>query len=218
MKIILPFRNKEKYPLTQRFGVKYLYRGKIAAHKGIDYGVPNFTPIIAPFDGIVTRITPERNYGYGHAVYLEGKDKKKGVHLALLAHLDHETVKVGYNMKRGQIVGYSGRSGFWRGVNGYHLHFGISVDGVFVDPLPLLKIKDVPDEHLFNQNDDTVKAFLGSYTIQKGDTLWGISRKYYNTGCHFMEIYLANQDILSSPKLIHPGIQIRIPALKNNGK
>lgn len=215
MKIILPF--KGEYPLTQKFGVKFLYQGETATHKGVDYALPNITKVIAPFDGKVRRTTPGRSYGYGKAVYLEAKDKSKGRVEALMAHLDTITVEEGWNIKQGQQVGFSGRSGFWRGVNGYHIHFGISINNIYVDPFELLNIKDPSQSNLFNQDDSKLKSFLGSYTVQPGDNLWKISEKYYKNGGHFIEIYNVNQDILKNPNLIHPGDVLRIPALKNLG-
>lgn len=217
MKIIHPFRTPEKFPMTQRFGVKFRYAGKIATHKGVDYGLPNLTPIIAPFDGIIKRTSPDRTTGYGKAVYLETHDPKQGLILALMAHLDNIQVKEGYKIKKGNMIGDSGRSGFWRGVNGYHIHFGISIDGHFVDPLPLLKQRDTMDGDLFNQDDSSVKAFLGNYTVKVGDTLWNIAQQYYGNGGHYMEIFRVNEDVLQNPNLIHPGQFLRIPVLKNNG-
>jgi len=217
MKIILPFQTPDKYPITQKFGVKYLYQGKIATHKGVDFGLPKLTRLISPVDGIVKRITPERTSGYGKAVYIETRHKNGAIYIFLLAHLNEITVKEGWKLKAGQSVGYSGRSGFWRGVNGYHLHFGISVSGHFVDPLPLLKHIDPDELNLFNKDDDSLKVFHGNHVVVEGDSLWKIAEKFYGNGGHFMEIYLVNEDQLKNPHLIYPGQVLKIPVLKNKG-
>ena len=217
MKIALPFLEPSKYPLTQKFGVKFMYQGKLATHKGVDYAMPKLTPLKAPFDGKIIRITPERNYGYGKAIYIEATDDQKGTVIALLAHLSSIDVELGMKVKRGNIVGFSGRSGFWRGVNGYHLHFGIKVNGYYIDPLEFMKMNSEQEISLFNYEDDALKTFLGQYIVKHGDTLWSISEKYYGNGGHYMEIFLVNEDVLKNPNLIHPGDVLRIPALKNKG-
>ena len=42
-----------------------------------------------------------------------------------------------------------------------------------------------------------------SYTVVKGDTLWGISKKFYGTGAKYMTIYNANVDIIESTAKAH---------------
>ena len=213
MKITLPFHSPEKYILTQKFGEKFIYHNQPCTHKGIDYAMSKGTKIIAPFDGVVKRITPERTTGYGIAVYIEAFNGKDRIEV-ILAHLSVAIAEEGWKVKRGDFVGLSGRTGFWRGVNGYHIHFGISVNGIYVNPLPLLKIKENQEISLF---DDKSKCLLGKYIVSVGDTLWDISEKYYGNGGHYMEIFRVNEDILARPNLIKPGQVLRIPTLKNLG-
>ena len=47
-----------------------------------------------------------------------------------------------------------------------------------------------------------------TYTVQKGDTLGAIARKY---GCTVSEIMAANSDLIKNPNLIYAGWQLRIP-------
>ena len=51
-----------------------------------------------------------------------------------------------------------------------------------------------------------------TYTVQKGDTLWKISRQFYGSGKDWRKIFQANQDTISNPDKIKSGIEIRIPA------
>lgn len=217
MKITLPFNDIEKYPLTQKFGERFLYGGKMCSHKGLDYAMPKFTRIIAPFDGRVFKITPDRTTGYGKAVYIEAKDENGARVEAIMAHLESIFVEVNYKVKRGDLIGQSGRTGFWRGVNGYHIHFGISISGNYIDPIPLLKKEYEQRYNLFNMDDASLKSFLGMHIVQEGESLWTIAQKYYQNGGHFMEIYKANEDIIENMNLIYPGQAIRIPALNNLG-
>jgi hypothetical protein len=49
------------------------------------------------------------------------------------------------------------------------------------------------------------------YTVQAGDSLASISRRFYGTPQHWKKIYMANQAILTSPDAIKPGITLSIP-------
>ncbi|MFU8848264.1 MAG: Cell division protein CpoB [Opitutales bacterium] len=50
-----------------------------------------------------------------------------------------------------------------------------------------------------------------SYTVQSGDTLTTISRRFYGTPSRWMDIYQANRDRLSSENSLRVGQEIRIP-------
>ena len=58
-----------------------------------------------------------------------------------------------------------------------------------------------------NPPTDNVLAFV-AYTVQKGDTLWTIAKKY---GCTVAQIVAANSDLIKNPNLIRPGWQLEIP-------
>jgi len=49
------------------------------------------------------------------------------------------------------------------------------------------------------------------YTVQKGDTLQKISRKFYGTTRKWNKIYDANSDTLKGPDKIYPGQVINVP-------
>lgn len=55
------------------------------------------------------------------------------------------------------------------------------------------------------------EVMFTEYTIQEGDTLQKISKKFYDTYRRWNEIYEANKDVISSPDRIKPGKVIRIP-------
>ena len=50
-----------------------------------------------------------------------------------------------------------------------------------------------------------------SHTVQKGDTLWAIAKKYYGNGNQYPKIASANPAI-KNPNLIYPGQILSIPA------
>ena len=51
-----------------------------------------------------------------------------------------------------------------------------------------------------------------SYTVQPGDTLWGIAAAHYGDGVQWQRIYEANRGIVSDPALILVGQQLTLPA------
>ena len=49
------------------------------------------------------------------------------------------------------------------------------------------------------------------YSIEKGDTLWEISTKFYDDGSKYTHIVDANLEVIKNADLIYPGQAIRIP-------
>jgi nucleoid-associated protein YgaU len=49
------------------------------------------------------------------------------------------------------------------------------------------------------------------HTVLEGETLSGISQKYYGTASGWQKIYVANRKLLSSPDRIRPGMRLIIP-------
>lgn len=53
------------------------------------------------------------------------------------------------------------------------------------------------------------------HTVAKGETLWGIARKYYGQGWKWDKIKNANMDRLKKGTVIHPGLVLVIPSIRN---
>lgn len=49
------------------------------------------------------------------------------------------------------------------------------------------------------------------HIVKKGDTLWGLSKKYYGNGSDYMKIFNANKDKIKNPNLIIDGWKLVIP-------
>lgn len=49
------------------------------------------------------------------------------------------------------------------------------------------------------------------YTVVAGDTLSGISKKFYGDAKQYQKIFEANRDILTNPDQIKPGQSLKIP-------
>lgn len=52
---------------------------------------------------------------------------------------------------------------------------------------------------------------IKTYTVKKGDTLWGIAKKYYGNGAKYPTIYNANKGKIKNPNLIYVGQVFTIP-------
>ena len=50
-----------------------------------------------------------------------------------------------------------------------------------------------------------------TYTVQSGDTLSAIAKKFYGNANAYMKIFEANKPMLSHPDKIYPGQLLRIP-------
>jgi len=120
VKIRLPFNGS--FRITQHFGARYAWYIKIAGypHNGIDYATPMNTAILACDDGEIVYAdnTPDAD-GLGINI-----KHKWGI--SQYWHFKRITAKLGAKVKKGEIIGYSGRSGW---ATGPHLHFGIKVQG-----------------------------------------------------------------------------------------
>ncbi len=104
------------YPITLDFGEVYEpYYTKEKPHKGIDYGCPEETPIVAAADGWVLTVGYEPN-GYGNYIIILHQDNTGTVY----AHLHHVATFLNARVQKGDVIGYSGNTG---NSTGPHLHF-----------------------------------------------------------------------------------------------
>jgi murein DD-endopeptidase MepM/ murein hydrolase activator NlpD len=104
-----------------------LYSGH--GHDGLDIGTPIGTPVMAALDGTVlatgnTDATKGCQGGsFGKWIMLEHND---GLN-TMYAHLSQIGVTPGQKVTTGEVIGYSGETGY---ATGPHLHFGVYVSSV----------------------------------------------------------------------------------------
>lgn len=114
--------------ITSEFGGRPdPFTGADSKHKGLDIGAVKGTPIYAASGGKVIQ-SSNKNNGYGNCVIIEHSSGFK----TLYAHCSELLVKEGEIVTAGQLiakVGSTGRS------TGPHLHYGMMVNGTYVDPL-----------------------------------------------------------------------------------
>ena len=126
-KFILPMSSA----VTSPFGTARVFNGTLKSyHGGTDFRAAVGTSVIAANDGVVV-IAKDRYYAGGSVVI----DHGEGIYTQYY-HLSALNVKVGQSVKKGDIIALSGASGR---VSGPHLHFGVIVGGVQVNPLNFVK-------------------------------------------------------------------------------
>jgi murein DD-endopeptidase MepM/ murein hydrolase activator NlpD/SH3-like domain-containing protein len=92
-------------------------------HEGIDIFAPKGTPVIAPADGMISRVSTSRLGG--KVVWMRDADRN---HSYYFAHLDSQLVSSGMRVKRFDTIGLVGNTGNAR-TTPPHLHFGIYRSG-----------------------------------------------------------------------------------------
>ena len=95
-------------------------------HLGVDIAAPADTPVVAPCDGVVVLAHPNL-YFNGNLVVL---DHGHGVTTSY-SHLSVVRVHEGERVRQGDVIGAIGATGR---VTGPHLHWGLSVFDVALDP------------------------------------------------------------------------------------
>ena len=123
--------------ITSCFGFRRdPFTGRSTLHEGLDIvGLPG-QPIVATASGTVVLAGPYQNWGLVVEI-----DHGKGLH-SFYAHNAAVKVKVGDKVKRGQtiaLLGSTGRS------TGYHCHYGIKLNGNWVDPRKYILSDQNPD-------------------------------------------------------------------------
>ena len=114
-----------------RYGDQRVYNGKTeGVHYGLDLPSPTGTPVPAGAGGQV--VLARDCYMSGKTVLL---DHGAGIFSASF-HLSRIDVAVGQQVDQGQVIGRVGSTGR---STGPHLHWGIKVDGLWVDPLSALR-------------------------------------------------------------------------------
>ena len=125
--------------VTQEYGqtdfAAQAYKSK--THGGVDFRASIGTPILAAEDGIVMASDNNdkgtsrwQKYQYGQHVLIEHDNNLA----TLYAHLSTRLVSKGERVTRGQVIGYSGSTGY---STGPHLHFGVYW-------APSIQLKSIP--------------------------------------------------------------------------
>ena len=99
-------------------------------HYGLDIAAPEGMEIVAPADGLVTLNQPD--------LFLAGVTVMFGSWhglSTLYIHMSQSNVELGQHIKQGDVLGAVGKTGR---ATGPHLHWGMSLFGVRLDPQLML--------------------------------------------------------------------------------
>ncbi|MBI2034056.1 MAG: peptidoglycan DD-metalloendopeptidase family protein [Candidatus Liptonbacteria bacterium] len=126
--LLLPVLNAR---MSQDYGstnfAQFGYRGKW--HNGLDFAAPIGTPIFAAEGGTVTIVDNQDKYcykgAYGKYIIIEHQNNL----VTLYAHLSLQSVKIGQEVRRGDVIGYVGKTGY---ATGSHLHFTVFAKPTFI--------------------------------------------------------------------------------------
>lgn len=116
------------------FGVRRYYNGVFAQdyyHRGVDYAGGAGSAVMAPAAGYI-RLVGKESEGFRVHGNTIGIDHGQGV-VSVMLHLQDIYVKEGDFVQPGQTIGTIGSTG---ASTGPHLHWGLYVHGISVDPVP----------------------------------------------------------------------------------
>ena len=100
------------------------------AHRGVDYAAPTGAPVVAAASGVVTSATYDGRNGRMVRVHHASGYDSFYLHLSAFG----PGIRAGVRVEQGQTVGLVGATGL---ATGPHLHYGLTRNGVFVNPLRL---------------------------------------------------------------------------------
>lgn len=106
------------------------FTGKLANHRGVDFAGKEGAEVIAVADGVVT--WSAARYGYGQMVEINHGNG----YSTRYAHNSKNLVRVGEEVKKGQVVSLMGETGRATGPN---LHFEVLKEGRRVNPVKFIR-------------------------------------------------------------------------------
>ncbi|MBC7449871.1 MAG: peptidoglycan DD-metalloendopeptidase family protein [Cytophagales bacterium] len=184
--------------INSPFGMRH-----VRWHYGTDLDLTVGDPVMACFDGIV-RIVQYNANGYGYYVLIRHYNGFE----TLYAHLSRQDVKVGQNVKAGEVIGLGGNTGR---SSGPHLHFEVRYAGNAFDPVFMY---DFPNHTLRSSHFELIPQHYAYakearkvyyHTVKSGQTLSTISRKY---GVSVSQICRLNS--ITTRTVIRAGRRLRI--------
>ncbi|HUX80131.1 MAG TPA: peptidoglycan DD-metalloendopeptidase family protein [Alphaproteobacteria bacterium] len=138
---------------------KHPIKGYTKMHKGVDFGAPHGTPIMAAGDGVVERCNKYGGYGNYICIRHDRSTKTAYAHLCRFA----KGLCAGRKIRQGQVIGYVGTTG---NSTGAHLHFELLINGKHVNPQ---KITQLPKSKLVGKVLNEFKAFMAKIEKMKNE-------------------------------------------------
>lgn len=121
----IAFTKESPIFITNAYGYNRESGSAVIPHKGTDFRAATGTPVYAISSGVVRVAKPY--VVYGDTVVI---DHGVGI-LSMYMHMSKLAIRAGDTVTRGQLIGWSGNSGYSEGA---HLHLSIRIGGVSIDP------------------------------------------------------------------------------------
>jgi len=124
---IQPVSNETLTHLHATYGERFHpLLGYVRSHKGLDFTADIGTPVYATGDGVIK--SAYFSGSFGNVIFLShgyGYETR-------YAHLSAFNIKIGQEIKRGEIIGFVGNTGLSRGP---HLHYEVVYKGQQINPI-----------------------------------------------------------------------------------
>ena len=139
----LPFQDGQAHLVSQAYGSKLASHNNRAQLYAVDFALPSGTAVVAARTGVVIDVTLHHWEGGYDKRYLEKANMVVIVHddgtVAEYAHLSPgpRVITVGQRVNAGEVLGYSGNTGY---SSGPHLHFMVSRPSVSNGEVSLVSI------------------------------------------------------------------------------
>jgi murein DD-endopeptidase MepM/ murein hydrolase activator NlpD len=129
-----PFLRPVKGEISSAFGMRRIINEKPKSpHTGVDLRAEEGTPVLACNSGIVALV--DQLFFSGNSVVL---DHGWGIY-SMYFHLSEALVREGDGVNKGDLLGRVGSTGR---STAPHLHWGVRINGVMVNPLSLLQLTE----------------------------------------------------------------------------
>jgi len=117
-------RVTSRFSMSRRHPVLHTSR----AHRGVDYAAPVGAPVVAAAGGTVASVTTDGTNGRMVRLRHASGYESRYLHLSAFA----SGLRAGERVEQGDTLGFVGSSGL---ATGPHLHYGLTRNGAFVNPL-----------------------------------------------------------------------------------
>jgi murein DD-endopeptidase MepM/ murein hydrolase activator NlpD len=137
---IQPIENRDLTLIASGFGHRIHPIYKIPKmHNGIDFSAPEGTPVYATGNGVV-KVSSRSARGLGNQILI---DHGYGYE-TLFACMDELNVRIGQEVKRGDLIGTVGSTGLSVAP---HLHYEVHLDGTAMNPINYFFLELSPSDY-----------------------------------------------------------------------
>lgn len=138
---IQPVINHELTLLTAAYGeLMHPFYRVLKSHQGVDYTIPEGSPVFATADGIVKEIRGKNTSTSGLEITIDHRNGYK----TRYAHLQKSKVKRGQRVQRGDVIALSGNTGLSLAP---HLHYEVLYNDTRRNPIHFFFRELTPDEY-----------------------------------------------------------------------